>query len=418
MTPNRPRPIDGLRAGALVVAAAVLVATIAVLAFASPGAGVAPAAAIGPSSCQVPTVNHLPSARVTEVPPRTWPLQLLQRGVLQGAFDPATETAYEMEANMQSGKGYGRLVRIDARTHVITKGASFRVTDLALASGSLWVFGGATLMGVATGPVLCQLNPRTLAMTRQIALPPTPPSAFEGFALAVTAGPGRSIWVGYDRTVVEVSTTTGAVLRLLTMPSGDVSTLTTSLDHRLLYVSLSYPTVDGTIVDAQVIEFNQSGTQLVATGASPSSSPVYDSVNGGQVLGVPGGVVFSARSGMHGGTEILTASTLTAVPPPGLSNKTPLLKSPADVFGWPMDASILYGGGSLWISNGWGVLACIDPVTSAVRAFEGQPTTPGNVFHMSGAQLQLLGTDAAHRALFALAGNDLYAITAPAACWT
>jgi streptogramin lyase len=73
-----------------------------------------------------------------------------------------------------------------------------------------------------------------------------------------------------------------------------------------------------------------------------------------------------------------------------------------------MDATTIYGGGSLWLANEAGILACLDPTTGIVRAREPVPAsqTP-----------DLVAVDTTDHHLFARQGNQLIQISPPQTCW-
>jgi hypothetical protein len=352
---------------------------------------------------------------VAAAPSPPWAIRTILSGFNPEVIDPATDTAYAVLTDPSHSSGYGPLESADWQSHLTRKGPSFRVGGLALAAGDLWVFGGETVSGIKTGPVLCQVGPQSLRLIRQVPLPPV--GGRYGFLMSVTAGPRHTVWVGYDRTLLQVDAAHGTVARRLTLPSGSVSDMSSAPDQQVLYVSLSYPTVDGKQINAQVVEVDaRSGKVVAATSASPTGGVAY-SVNGGQVVGLPDGVAYSARSGMAGGTVLLSKAALSMVAIPG-ADSGGFTKPPSDIYTWMMSASIVYGGGDLWIDNGNGVLACLDPHTGVARAETGNPVVTNNAVSFDGNSFQLLGADAASHILFASIENRLLAIAAPAPCWS
>ncbi len=85
------------------------------------------------------------------------------------------------------------------------------------------------------------------------------------------------------------------------------------------------------------------------------------------------------------------------------------LDEPPRLFHWGMYAATSYGGGSLWLANQAGIVACIDPRTGKPSAIER--------LHQDQLILQLLAADAAHRRKYASDSRGLVAITPPANCW-
>jgi hypothetical protein len=273
-----------------------------------------------------------------------------------------------------------------------------------LASGFLWISCGRA-SSIAGGPLLCQVDPTTLTIVRQIQLPPSKNPEPAGFNFAVTDGPGDTVWVGYQQILVHVSALDGAILSSEPIASGDVDSLTVDPAQRVLYMSLTYPTVSGQAVDAAVVEFD--AATGVALAETPADSPVTESVAGGALTAVPGGVWMSFRSGMAGSTVLLAQGDLAMVGPPSSALNADFSDG---VFVWMMSATTVYGLGALFLANENGVLACIDPQTGTVRAQE-RPTLA------QAPASRLLAVDAATRQVIATDGSDLEAIAPPAACW-
>jgi hypothetical protein len=161
------------------------------------------------------------------------------------------------------------------------------------------------------------------------------------------------------------------------------------------------------MVDQQVDEFSaQTGHVLMATDAT---SPITESVAGGNLVALPAGVADSFRTGMAGATMFLRQNDLSQMTPLGVDPRDDgFTKPPGDVFAWMMDASTLYADNTLWIANENGVLACVDPTSGAVRDSEqGSPSWPG----------QLVAIDLRGRRVLLVINNLLVAVTPPASCW-
>ena len=340
-------------------------------------------------------------------PTGTWPVRTVAANVSPGVVDLATATAFSLSDDQTFDHGEGQLLSLNLRTDTTRQGPVFPVHGLALASGSLWVFGSQTSAGRPLGAVLCQVSPRTLRLVRQISLPElTGPCCL---IMAVAGGPDRSVWVSEGGDLTRIDARDGATLARTRLASGSVASLATDPPARVLYVSLAYPTVDGTQVDQQVDELDgTTGRLITQTGAT---SAVVASVSGGQLTALPGGVADSFRVGMSGATQLLRAADLAVVTPPGLDEASgPLSRSPGDVFSWMMNATTIYGGGDLWIANENGVIACVDPASGAVRAHEQS--------RMNDAlNVQLLAVDPARHRVYATADNRLLAFSPPAPCW-
>jgi outer membrane protein assembly factor BamB len=140
-------------------------------------------------------------------------------------------------------------------------------------------------------------------------------------------------------------------------------------------------------------------------GTSADSS-VTDSVAGGALTAVPGGVWISFRTGMMGETILLGQSDLAMVGPPSSDLGE---SQPDGVFGWIMGASTIYGDGAVFVVNQNGVMACVDPDSGQIRAQE-------HLADAEGTDIQLLAVDATTGVVFATDGEGLDAITPPAAC--
>jgi hypothetical protein len=129
------------------------------------------------------------------------------------------------------------------------------------------------------------------------------------------------------------------------------------------------------------------------------------SVAGSALTAVPGGVWVSFRTGLLGLTLHLRQPDLAMIAPPGPD----ILRAPATgLFHWAMYATS-YGGGSLWLANQAGIMACIDPRVGKTRAIER--------LHQDQLILQLLAANPARRQIYASDSRGLVAITPPANCW-
>jgi len=397
------------------VSIALGVAALAAITGPSPSASAATLPAQS-QKCVIPRVALPPttvSAPETGVP-GAWPYKALAKKSNVQVFDPATGLAYGLASEAAYGSGPDLLQAFSLKGGRVRNGPTIGLGSgysetLGLADGSLWVGGSIGKGNRPAGPELCQVSAVTLRLVRQVALPSPPPSNGVGLPALVSPGPGDTIWVGYGRELVHLNARTGAILATDTVTSGFIVSLATDPARHLLYVSVSYPTIDGKMVDAAVEERLAANGQLRFT--TSATSPVTESVAGGTLTALPSGVATSFRTGMMGETELLDVTGLTAINPPGLgTGARGIDKPPGDVFSWPMDASTLYAVGSLFIENEWGVVACVNPATGAVRASE-QSAQPNAI------SMTLLGTRQASHQLLAAFGNEVIAITAPQACW-
>jgi hypothetical protein len=152
-----------------------------------------------------------------------------------------------------------------------------------------------------------------------------------------------------------------------------------------------------------VLEFDPIAGTLLATA---DQWPVTASVAGSAVTAVPDGVWDSFRTGMLGLTLHMREADLALTTPTAAG----IAQSPATgLFHWAMYATTVFGGGSLWLTNQSGQLACLDPGNGRIRAIE----------RLSQSKLvfQLFAADPARHLLFGADGRGLVAISPPAACW-
>ena len=350
-----------------------------------------------------------PGASPTTVPVVTsWQQRTVVAGTCPQIVDLAMGAGFSLVSSDPNDQGPWVLQRIDIGRATTESGADFSVGTLYLAAGYLWISCGRATVSDATGPLLCQVDPDTLAVVRQIQLPsprlavPTPPGEYP---LSITSGPGDTVWIGYGQTLVLVDAGRGAVLFSVPITSGTVASLSVDPTQRYLYVALSYPTISGKPVDAAVLEFGASSGRLLA--GTSAQSAVTDSVAGGVLTAVGGGVWMSFRTGMLGETILLRQSDLAMVGPPSSDLEE---AQPDGVFRWIMAASTIYGNGALVVVNENGVMACADPLSGVVRA-------QVHLTDAEGSYVQLLAVDGTSGQVFANDGGGLEAITPPPACW-
>jgi hypothetical protein len=285
-----------------------------------------------------------------------------------------------------------QLRRISLDGGATVAGPVFRVSGLRLASEWLWVYG--PVFGGRHGNrvrlELHQVNASSLRVVRSwTLLPARRLVSLTEVAVAPGPGPGRTVWVGFRRTLRLISAGSGAVLRRARVPAGfSITDLDSDLLAGRLYVAAA-PRLGGGAVFGY-----QARTGLLL--ASATGRPVGFAVAGAALTAVPGGVWASFRTGMLGQTVLLRQRDLSAVP----------LHQP--IFGWAMFASTVFGG-SLWLARQDGVTGCIGPQAGRVRA---RATLPA--LRDSG---QLLTVDPDRHLVYALGQAGVVAITAPAACW-
>ena len=322
------------------------------------------------------------------------------------ALDPATGIAYTLIRHPAApGPGPYRLSCTNLATGLTRKGPDLLAPGLAFASGYLWASGQP-----GREPVVVQIDPRSLHVIRSIKLPGVAAPAYA--ALHVTTGPGHSVWAGSTRTgsartgqvaAYRLDTGSGRILATARLPAGTAAyDLAADPSGTVLYAAASHIVGAGPEGNV-VLEYDARSGRLLATA---DHGLVTDSIAGSWLAAVPRGVWVSFRTGMLGLTLHLRQASLALTAPtgPGVAD------SPAtSLFHWAMYASAVYGGGSLWLANQAGFLACLDPVTGRPRATE----------RLSQDRLvyQLFAADPVRHRLYGADGKGLLVITPPAACW-
>jgi hypothetical protein len=351
---------------------------------ARPGPPVHPPAhqATGPASRAVPAATPWPSRTVLHESVRV-------RSATQ-VLSPARGADFAL-VPVNRPETVFQLRRISLASGAVQSGPRFSVSGLRLASGFLWVYGQ-----VYSGPhgtrvrlVLHQVSPSSLRLIRSWTLLPTR-RLVSLSDVSVAPGPGRTVWVGFRRTLRLISVTRGATLRRARVPAGfSITDVATDPRRQRLYAA-STPRLGG----GAVFEYGARSGLLLA---SATGQPVEFAVAGSDLTAVPGGVWSSFRTGMMGLTVLLRAGDLSAVP----------LHRP--IFEWTMFATTVYGGGALWLATMEGVTACIGPQSGAVRV---RATLPG--LRDSG---RLLTVDPGRHLVYAMGRRGVIAISAPPACW-
>jgi hypothetical protein len=302
--------------------------------------------------------------------------------------NPGADVAYEMVASAR-GDGPFRLRRIAVASKRVRSGPLFPVSGLQLAGGYVWVSGTVVHGSTATGVAFYQVNPNTLRVVRSWHR--GGPATGIG-RVPVTDGPARTVWVGFDRTLWRLKTSTGVIVARARLRSG-LSVSDAALDpaRTHLYVSVA-PRLGG----AAMREYSASSGRLLA---SASGKPLQFSISGAALTAVPGRVWASYRTGMAGQTILLRQRGL----------RTVRFTGGRTLFDWFMTGSTAYGGGSVWVGTDNGDIGCVAPSTGRVRARSRlQPLVAGG---------ELLGVSPARHQVLAFGQSGILAITAPASCW-
>jgi hypothetical protein len=386
-----------------------LAATVALLGTAALGIGcvagcarrpavAAPAADSGP----LPAASATGAARHHSGWPEHTVLRENQRELVSNqVVDTRAGTVYALvrrHINLQRGPYVLR--RTELASGSVRSGPAFAGGGLALASGDLWVFSAASQPGSTSSPlVVREVSPQTLAVIRSVVLPP------QGRVpdVSVAAGPADSVWIGDSRATWRVSAATGAVLAKAAMPArftvGDIA-VDPAGQH--LYVSAISARARGG--PGALFEYDaSSGVRL----ARALHGPVTFALAGAALTATPPGVWASYRTGMLGSTILLRQRGLVTVLPPGYGQPP---GGPGSVYVWPMAATTVYGGGSLWLANEAGVMACASPRTGVVRART--RTRQGSLLGND-----LLAADQSAHLVYGLSPAGLTAISPPARCW-
>jgi outer membrane protein assembly factor BamB len=227
----------------------------------------------------------------------------------------------------------------------------------------------------------------------------------------LTSGYGHSVWAGSTRsgpaaTLYRLDTRSGRIMATATLPDGtaayDLSYYPYPAECCSFYASAAR-IIEGGPAGNLVLEFDAINGQPVATA---DHGPVTESVAGSAVTAVPDGVWDSFRTGMLGLSLHLRQADLALTAP----TTAGLALSPATgMFHWAMYATTIFGGGSLWMTNQSGRLACLDPGNGRIRAIER--------LRQSQLVYQLFAADPSRHLLFGAVSHGLVAISPPAACW-
>jgi hypothetical protein len=352
-----------------------------------------------------PPVTTTPEAPIAPAP---WPEHAFAPVPGLPAINPASADAYALVSETTTPEqGPYRLQRTDLVDHSVRYGPLFSEASVAVLAGDLWVYGAydARSGRPATGAEVCEVDPETLAVIRPFVLPPARPA--DGI-MALAAGPAASIWIGYSQTLLRVDVTTGAVLDAITVPTGlVVSDVAVDPTGQFLYVSYAH-NVGGPSVGAEegavVYEYDaSSGGQL----ASTMTGPVTDSVAGASLVAVPGGVWASFRTGMAGLTVLLRQADLVAIARG--TGDAPI----GSVFHWMMEASVVYGDGTLFLAQEGGLVACIDPQTGQVRGAETLPSSSEQ-----NDAISVLSVDGPAGLVYGGDQEGVIAVIPPASCWS
>jgi hypothetical protein len=366
------------------------------------------ACAIG-CGCGEPVTAATVGASRTAPGPVTLPAPWPERGILRESselstasqvFDPGTDTLYALVPRTLTSYV---LLATNLRTGAVRQGQSYPAPELVLASGYLWVCGYSGSTGRHTA--LTEVDPGTLRMVRSVAMSGLDPSA------GVTAGPAGSVWTGSGRTLLRVSVRTGAVLARAVLAAGlELTNVAASPADRYLYASATRIRQGG----AAVFEYSADTGRLLV---EAYGAPTDESVGGANLAPVPGAVWVSFRTGMLGGSGLLSARSLSVIG--GFNVPTNPANSPTTgpgtIYDWPQTSTAAYTGRALLVATGGGLVACVSPVTGEVQTQE-------TVTAQEGVGALLLAVDSTTREAVAIISTPGYTglvtISPPRSCWT
>jgi hypothetical protein len=231
-------------------------------------------------------------------------------GIVSQVIDSRAKTDFALTS---SGHGSFKLRRSSLAGGKVRTGPSFPVRSVALASGSIWVFGARPAGPTAERMRLYRVSARTLRVERTMTLGPSRGA----FGLAALApGTHGTIWVSFGRTVLHLAARTGATIGTIRLPSGLLAgDILLSPSGRVLYVATSHRTGGGFSL---VLEY---GTASLRKLAMNTKSVTAVNVGGGMLTAAPGGVWVSFRTGMLGQTVLLRHQDLRSVKLPGAGSR-------------------------------------------------------------------------------------------------
>jgi hypothetical protein len=322
-------------------------------------------------------------------------------------LDLATGVVYVLVPGSQESQWAPlALEAIDLRTGTVRRGESYPADGLALASGYLWVYGTS---GPHGHPVLDEVDPGTLGTIRSVSMPGVGGAEVAGSdgVAAVAAGPAGSVWAGVGATLLRVSASTGDVLARAVIPAGlYLNDLALGPGGINLYAGAQLLRTGGGVV----LEYAAGTGGLLARA---DGGPLTAAANGASVTPVPGGIWVSFRTGMMGGSGLLSARSFAVIS--GFPAVNTSSRGIGTVYGWTGGAPSVYDGGALWVATESGIVACVNPATGRVRVQEVVPATQAPAIYA-------LAADRQADELVAVIGNSagfsgVVTISPPRGCW-
>lgn len=333
-----------------------------------PGGGAAPissspAAASPPSPSPSPPAHRPASVRPAWPPVpiagAPWGAELINRYAL--AQDSLTGSGNSLYAIIS-----GSLSRIDPATGNVLASARYTapVAGPPVVTGNtvwvVWAYGGASV-------VLRGYSGTTLTQVASVAVPGSgqlSPSA-QG---VLTAGPDGNLYLAAGGSVAVVSPSSHRVIRMITLPAGQASSVAVSPDGRTLYAS-TFGTTGGTF---SLLAFDlASGTQVASSSMSAGG--------GGNLVATSGGVWGTVGVGM--------SEWVWFAPGGDLARSVRVTQGA----GAGLESVPTFSGGAVWI-GGSRTLACADPVTGKILASATIPADDGVLEYFG--RVNVIGTHA------------------------
>jgi hypothetical protein len=356
-------------------APALAAASVFVVAGASAGIAVGLTSHHGPSSPagNTLTTSSAPVSAVSSPPvpvqgptsrEPTWPPERVANGMWGAELinrDTLAQDSLVGGGNSLYAIVSGYLNRIDPKTGNVLDSTQYSapVTNPPVVLGNtvwvVWSYGGDV--------VLHGYNGTTLAQVASVTVPVSGPlsSTAQG---VLTAGPDGNLYVAAGGSVAVVNPSSRQVIRTITVPAGQASSVAVSPDGSKLYVSTapSIPSIPST----------------------PSSSfelLTYDPVTGAQLgssagtdLTSAGGNLVATSGGVWGTTGVAMTEWVWFAPNADLTRMVRVSQGA----GAGLDSVPSFSGGTVWI-GGSHTLVCADPATGRARASATIPTDGGVV---------------------------------------
>ena len=299
------------------------------------------------------------------------------------------------------------LGRIDLTDGVTTEGPVFPFSSLAFAQGFLWVLGTTRAGGHLGVPELCQVDPQTLQLIRQVQLPtPWPWTGAPYTGPVMSSGPDDTVWIGAGGMLWRLKVSSGKVVSTVRLAKGQVVALSTDDGDLHMYLSLvgsfSY---EGSQQRTHIEELDP-GTGRVLAGTHGDEF-VEVAKTPPSVIATPAGVWASFRSGGARTTVILNERNLDEPFPPASDEP--------NIYEWNRGTTLLYASDAIWADTlslrGSVIWSCLDPSSGRVRASGMLPASNGS------DAVEFIAASSSTRTLYGFSGSGVVAVSPPQTCW-